>query len=137
MATYVGLDARRDIEWIVPPDGNAMELFANGETDAFLGFPTEPQELRARHRPRDPEHGQRPAVVTVLLLHDLRQPRLGARAPCRDQAFLRAVFKAADFCQANPEHAARRLVDGGSRRSTTTPSRRSRSCPTSSGTSTI
>jgi NitT/TauT family transport system substrate-binding protein len=78
MATYVGLDPKRDIEWVVPPDGQAMELFAAGETDAFLGFPPEPQELRARLRPGDPAVGERPAVVAVLLLHDLRQPRLGA-----------------------------------------------------------
>ena len=30
MATYVGLDPQRDIEWVAPPDGNAMELFAEG-----------------------------------------------------------------------------------------------------------
>jgi NitT/TauT family transport system substrate-binding protein len=87
MATYVGLDAQRNIEWVVPPDGKAMDLFVAGGTDAFLGFPPEPQELRARLRPGDPEVGQRPAVVAVLLLHDLWQPRLGGRASGRDQAF--------------------------------------------------
>ena len=45
---HVGLDPKEDIEWVVPASGNAMELFAAGETDAFLGFPPEPQELRAR-----------------------------------------------------------------------------------------
>ncbi|MGH6918085.1 MAG: ABC transporter substrate-binding protein, partial [Geminicoccaceae bacterium] len=48
MARHVGLDPMEDIEWVVPPSGNAMELFVAGETDAFLGFPPEPQELRAR-----------------------------------------------------------------------------------------
>ena len=71
----------------MPPAGNAMELFVAGETDAFLGFPPEPQELRARGFDRVIlEHGHRPAVVAVLLLHDLRQPRLGARSSGRDQA---------------------------------------------------
>ncbi len=42
----------------------------------------------------------------------------GNRAWARDhpvaaKRFLRAVFKAAAFCQAEPENAARRLVDGG------------------------
>jgi hypothetical protein len=32
-----------------------MELFVAGNTDAFLGFPTEPQELRARLQPGDPD----------------------------------------------------------------------------------
>ncbi len=39
MAKHVGLDPKQDIEWVVPPDGTAKELFAAGETDAFLGFP--------------------------------------------------------------------------------------------------
>ena len=30
------------------PDSSVMELFAGGTVDAFLGFPPEPQELRAR-----------------------------------------------------------------------------------------
>jgi NitT/TauT family transport system substrate-binding protein len=33
--------------------------------------------------------------------------------PVAAKRFLRAAFKAAEFCQADPEHAARRLVDGG------------------------
>src|SRR5690606_36029658 len=43
MARHVGLDPKQDIEWVVPSDGSAMELFATGQTDAFLGFPPEPQ----------------------------------------------------------------------------------------------
>jgi NitT/TauT family transport system substrate-binding protein len=114
MATYVGLDAERDIEWVVPPDGKAMELFVAGGTDAFLGFPPEPQELRARGFDR------------VILSTASDRPWsqyfccmiYGNRAWVRDhpvatKRFLRAVYKAADFCQAEPENAARRLVDGG------------------------
>ena len=48
MATHIGLDAREDIDWVFSPEGDAMERFIAGETDAFLGFPPEPQELRAR-----------------------------------------------------------------------------------------
>ena len=33
--------------------------------------------------------------------------------PVATKRFLRAVFKAAEFCQADPVRAARRLVDGG------------------------
>ena len=33
--------------------------------------------------------------------------------PVATKRFLRAIFKAADFCAAEPERAARRLVDGG------------------------
>jgi NitT/TauT family transport system substrate-binding protein len=33
--------------------------------------------------------------------------------PVATKRFLRAVFKAAEFCKADPENAARRVVDGG------------------------
>ncbi len=114
MAKHVGLDPKQDIEWIVPPDGNAKELFAAGKTDAFLGFPPEPQELRARK------------VGRVILNTVTDQPwsqyfccmiygnRAWVRAhPVATRRFLRATFKAADFCSADPATAARRLVDGG------------------------
>jgi NitT/TauT family transport system substrate-binding protein len=114
MATHLGLDPKEDIEWVVPPSGNAMELFAQGQTDAFLGFPTEPQELRAR------------GVSRVILNTVVDRPWsqyfccmiYGNRAwvaehPVATKRFLRAIFKAAEFCQADPEAAARRLVDRG------------------------
>jgi NitT/TauT family transport system substrate-binding protein len=48
MLSYVGVDPRRDIHWITQPAGESMQLLAEGKIDAFLGFPPEPQELRAR-----------------------------------------------------------------------------------------
>ena len=52
MAAQVGLDPRKDIEWITDPAAKPLDLFAEGKIDAFLGFPPEPQELRARHAGR-------------------------------------------------------------------------------------
>ena len=47
MAAYVGLDpTRHRVDRAARWQG--MELFAAGQMDAFLGFPPEPQELRAR-----------------------------------------------------------------------------------------
>ena len=114
MAKHVGLDPKEEIEWVVPRSGNAMELFAEGKTDAFLGFPPEPQELRARGISR----------VILSTLSDRPWSQYfccmiyGNRAWVRDhpvaaKRFVRAVFKAAAFCQGEPENAARRLVDGG------------------------
>jgi NitT/TauT family transport system substrate-binding protein len=114
MAKHVGLDPNEDIEWVVPPSGNAMELFADGKTDAFLGFPPEPQELRARGISR----------VILSTLSDRPWSQYfccmvyGNRAWVRDhpaatKRFLRAVYKAAAFCTAEPASAARELVDGG------------------------
>jgi NitT/TauT family transport system substrate-binding protein len=114
MAKHVGLDPNTDIEWVVPPDGKAMELFAAGETEAFLGFPPEPQELRARGFDR--------VILSTLADRPWSQyfccMIYGNRAWVRDhpvatKRFLRAVYKAAEFCQTDPENAARRLVDGG------------------------
>src|SRR5262249_43867465 len=51
MAAEVGLDPAKDIRWLTAADGQGdpLELFVQGKVDAFLGFPPEPQELRARH----------------------------------------------------------------------------------------
>ena len=48
MATLVGLDPRKDINWVAHPPAEAKRLLAEGKVDAFLGFPPDPQELRAR-----------------------------------------------------------------------------------------
>jgi NitT/TauT family transport system substrate-binding protein len=114
MAAHVGLDPHKDIDWIVPLEGNAMELFAEGKVDAFLGFPPEPQELRARGFSR------------VILSTALDKPwsqyfcciLYGSRQFVRDhpvatKRVLRAILKAADLCATDPERAARQLVDGG------------------------
>jgi NitT/TauT family transport system substrate-binding protein len=112
MATYVGLDAQQDIEWVVPPDGKAIDLFVAGGTDAFLGFPPEPQELRARGFDRVilRSVSDRPwSQYFCCMIYGNRA--WVAEHPVATKRFLRAVFKAAEFCQADPEHAARRLVD--------------------------
>jgi NitT/TauT family transport system substrate-binding protein len=114
VAAHVGLDPHKDIDWIVPPDGNALELFAEGKVDAFLAFPPEPQELRARGFSR------------VILSTTLDRPwsqyfcciLYGSRQFVRDhpvatKRVLRAILKAADMCATDPEQAAQRLVDGG------------------------
>jgi NitT/TauT family transport system substrate-binding protein len=114
MATQIGLNAQEDIHWVTSPEGDAMERFVAGETEAFLGFPPEPQELRSR------------GVSRVILNTILDRPWsqyfccmiYGNRAWVRDhpvatKRFLRAIYKTAEFCTAEPARAARQLVDGG------------------------
>jgi NitT/TauT family transport system substrate-binding protein len=48
MAAQVGLDPEKDFQWVIDPKLKPLELFVVGKIDAFLGFPPEPQELRAR-----------------------------------------------------------------------------------------
>ncbi len=114
IAAQVGLDPHKDIDWIVSLSGDFMEAFAAGRVDAFLGFPPEPQELRARK------------VGRVILNTTTDQPwshyfcctaygnREFVRAhPIATKRYLRAILKTADFCAAEPEQAARQLVDAG------------------------
>jgi NitT/TauT family transport system substrate-binding protein len=114
MATHIGLDAQADIEWVTSEGGSALEGFVGGETDVFLGFPPEPQELRRR------------GVDRVILNTILDRPwslyfccMMYGNAdwvrdhPVATKRFLRAIYKAADFCTAEPASASRQLVDGG------------------------
>src|SRR6516165_4234382 len=48
MAAYVGLDPSRDINFVMYPAAQSIELFAAGKIDALLNFPPIPQELRAK-----------------------------------------------------------------------------------------
>jgi NitT/TauT family transport system substrate-binding protein len=114
IATYVGLDPHQDIDWVVSPSVRPMELFAQGKIDAFLGFPPEPQELRARN------------IGHVLVNSALDRPwsqyfccMLSANAafiekhPVATKRVLRAILKAADLCVSEPTRVARLMVDGG------------------------
>jgi NitT/TauT family transport system substrate-binding protein len=115
MVAQVGLDPDEDIEWVTAgPTGTPMQLFAERQVDAFLGFPPEPQELRARN------------IGHVILNTTTDKPwsqyicctAFGNRSFVRDhpiatKRFIRAVLKAADFCAAEPELAAQKLVDTG------------------------
>jgi NitT/TauT family transport system substrate-binding protein len=114
MAKYVGLDPEEDIDWIVPSQGSAMETFAGGKVDAFLGFPPEPQELRARQLGRmilstttDKPWSEYFCCVAFgnrKFIHD---------HPIATKRVLRAILKAADMCAADPDRAAQDLVDAG------------------------
>jgi NitT/TauT family transport system substrate-binding protein len=114
MAAQVGLDPHTDIDWVDSPEGNFMALFAEGKVDAFLAFPPEPQELRARK------------IGRMILSLGTDQPwsqyfccvafgnRSFVRAhPIATKRFLRAILKAADICATEPERAAQQLVDRG------------------------
>ena len=114
MLTYVGLDPRKDVAWEVRPVGDAMELLAQGKADGYLGFPPDPQELRAR------KIGH--VVVNTAVDRPWSQYFccliIGARDwidkhPVATKRALRAILKAADLCALAPERAARALVDRG------------------------
>jgi NitT/TauT family transport system substrate-binding protein len=114
MASQVGLDPAKDIHWVSYPSIKPIELFVDGKIDAFLGFPPEPQDLRARHIGR--------VLLNTAVDHPWSQyfccMLAGSRRYVRDhpvatKRFLRAILKTADLCATEPAHAARLLVDGG------------------------
>jgi NitT/TauT family transport system substrate-binding protein len=114
MAPHVGLDPRKDIDWVVPPDGNAKGLFAEGKTDAFLGFPPEPQELRARKIGRVILNTTTDGPWSQYFCCILFGSRDFIRAhPVATKRALRAILKTADLCAAEPALAAQGLIDAG------------------------
>jgi NitT/TauT family transport system substrate-binding protein len=114
MAAQVGLDPDKDIHWVADPAVKPIELFIYGKIDAFLGFPPEPQDLRARHIGRvilnsatDHPWSQ---YFCCLLGGDREYVR---KYPIATKRVLRAILKAADLCASDPARAARSLVDRG------------------------
>jgi NitT/TauT family transport system substrate-binding protein len=113
MVTHVGLDPRKDIDWVVYPVEESVRLLGEGKIDGFMGFPPEPQELRARKIGRVVVNTavDRPwsQYFCCMLVANREWAR---RHPVATKRALRALAKAADVCAREPERAARLLVDG-------------------------
>jgi NitT/TauT family transport system substrate-binding protein len=114
MLAYIGLNPGTDIRWVIAPPAEAMQLLAEGKVDAYLGFPPEPQELRARK------------IGHVLVNTTLDLPwsqyfccmvtgnrEFVRKYPAATKRALRALLKATDMCAAEPERVAQALVDRG------------------------
>jgi NitT/TauT family transport system substrate-binding protein len=114
MVTQVGLDPRRDIRWVTYPPSQAKQLLAEGKIDAFLGFPPDPQELRAKK------------IGHVIVNSAVDRPwsqyfccmvaanrEFAAKNPVAARRALRAILKADRICSLEPERAARAYLDRG------------------------
>jgi len=114
MASYVGLQAAKDIRWVTSSSPNPMELFAEGKIDAFLGFPPEPQELRARNIGRVIFNSAIDRPWSQYFCCMVAGHRDYVRKyPVATKSFLRAVVKAADLCSTQPEGVAQQIVNAG------------------------
>jgi NitT/TauT family transport system substrate-binding protein len=114
MATHVGLDPRRDIDWVIGGDVSPMQLFVEREIDAFLGFPPEPQELRGRgigHVVINSATDRPWSQYFCCLL--VGREEFVHQYPVATKRYLRAILKATDLCATEPERMARQLVDEG------------------------
>jgi NitT/TauT family transport system substrate-binding protein len=114
MAAYVGLDPRKDINWVTHPRAEAMQLLAEGKIDAYMGLPPDPQELRAK------KIGH--VVVNSILDRPWSQyfccvlagnREFVRKYPVATKRAIRAILKAANLCALQPDHAAHFLVDKG------------------------
>ena len=114
IATSVGLDPQRDINWVSHPPEQAKQLLAEGKIDAFLGFPPDPQELRAKK------------VGHVLLNSATDRPwsqyyccmvaanrEFAQKNPIATKRALRAIIKAGDICATDPDRGAKAYLDQG------------------------
>jgi len=114
MAAYVGLDPRRDIAWATYPSAESIRLLADGKIDAFLAFPPEPQELRAKKIGRVVVNSgaDRPWSQYFCCLIAGNREFVG-RYPVATKRVVRAILKASDVCALEPERAARAVVEKG------------------------
>src|ERR1041384_7562068 len=114
MVSYVGLNPNKDINWVKHRAGEAMQLLSEGKIDAYLGFPTEPQEFRARKIGRVVVNSavDRPwsQYFCCMLVGNREFVR---KNPVATKRALRAIMKSADVCAANPEKVAKAVVDKG------------------------
>ena len=116
MAAYVGVDAKREITFVTHPVNESARLLAEEKVDALMGFPPVPQELRQKN------------IGHVIVSSGLDRPwsqyfccivagnrEFVRRHPVATKRALRAIVKAANFCAAEPERAARLVADKGYR----------------------
>lgn len=116
LIAYVGLDPDKDVEYVLVPKPEAMELFKQGKIDAFMSFPPGPQQLR--------EQG----IGRVLVDTNVDRPwsqyfcclMLGTRQfitkyPIATKRAIRALMKANDQVAKDPAMAAKLVVDMGIR----------------------
>jgi NitT/TauT family transport system substrate-binding protein len=114
MASHVGIDSNRDINFIAHPVSDSIELLAGGKVDALMGFPPVPQELRDKQ------------IGRVIVSSGLDRPwsqyfccivvtpwEFVHKHPVATKRALRAILKATHFCAVEPERAARLVADKG------------------------
>jgi NitT/TauT family transport system substrate-binding protein len=114
MAAYVGVNPRKDINWVVYRGDRAIQLLAEGKIDALIGFPPEPQQMRARK------------IGHVVVNTTIDRPwseyfccmvtgnrDFVSKYPIASKRATRAILKARAVCEVEPQRAAQVMVDRG------------------------
>jgi len=114
MMAQVGLDAKRDVTWATHPSRESMRLLAEGRIDAFLAFPPETQELRARkigHVIVDSGKDRPWSQYFCCLVGG--NGDFVRKHPVATKRALRAILKASNLCALEPQRAARVVAARG------------------------
>jgi NitT/TauT family transport system substrate-binding protein len=116
MASHVGIDPKREINFVIHPPAESMRLLAEGTIDALMGFPPDAQELRERKIGRVIVNSglDRPWSQYFCCIVAAHQEFV-RKHPVATKRALRAIMKATHFCAVEPERAARMIADKGYR----------------------
>ena len=114
MAAHVGLDAQRDINWVVMPNAELLRALAEERIDAFMSGPPASYEAHDKgighvvvNMTTDRPWSAYFCCVMTSNRDFIRQH------PVATKRAMRAILKAADLCAASPESSARAMVSGG------------------------
>ena len=115
MLAYLGMDPRHDVDWVSGETSDAtIGSFIDGKADAFLGFPPQPQDLRARKIGRVILNtGQDRPWEQYYCCMIAARPDFVSKYPVATKRAVRAILKAADTCAREPERTARYIVAKG------------------------
>ena len=109
IATSVGLDPNRDINWVDHPPAEGKRLLAEGKIDAYLGFPPDPQELRAKKV----GHVLLNSAVDLDAEQELIIPKFARKHPVAAKRAMRAILKASELCASDPDLGAKAYLAQG------------------------
>lgn len=114
IAANVGLDPRKDIDWVTDPASKSIQLFAEGKIDGFMAFPPEPVELRAKkigHVLVNTTADRPWSQYFCCMVSSNRE--FVRKYPAATKRALRAIMKATSICAVDPARTAKLLVDKG------------------------
>jgi len=115
MIAYVGMNPNEDVKWVPTKSfDEPMQLFIDGKVDAFLGFPPQPQQVRAKkvghvivNTAQDAPWAQHFCCMIAGHREFVR------KYPVATKRVVRAILKAADICAKDPKRAAQYMVKKG------------------------
>ena len=114
MIAQVGLDPRKDINWVTQPAPESKQLLAAGKIDAYLGFPPDPQELRAKkigHVVVNSAADKPWSQYFCCMVSANRE--FAIKNPAATKRTVRAILKASNICALEPARAAKTFLERG------------------------